>query len=135
MDDYAHHPAEISATLSALKNNWPEYKITVIFQPHTFSRTKALFNDFVKSFAQVDELIILDIYGSAREKPGGAHSRDLAEKIRIRNQESGIRQTVKYISTLAECERYLRDRVERNDVVVLMGAGDIFRVGENLVKG
>ncbi|KKS33558.1 MAG: UDP-N-acetylmuramate-L-alanine ligase, partial [Parcubacteria group bacterium GW2011_GWC2_42_12] len=88
IDDYAHHPTEIKATVSAVRQKYGSRKLMVAFQPHTFSRTKALFNDFVKSFAQVDELIILDIYGSAREKPGGAHSRDLAEKIRIRNQES-----------------------------------------------
>ena len=90
--------------------------------------------EFVKSFDQADELIVLDIYGSAREKQGGAHSRDLAEKIGIRNKELGIRQNLKYISTLVECEKYLREHLERQDLVVLMGAGDIFRVGEGLMK-
>ena len=135
IDDYAHHPTEIKAAISAVRQKYgTKRKLIVAFHPHTFSRTRALFNDFVKSFDQVDELIILDIYGSAREKQGGAHSRDLAEKIGIRNEEAGIRQTVKYIPTLKECETYLREYVERSDLVVLMGAGDIFRVGENLVK-
>ena len=134
IDDYAHHPTEIKATIGAVRQKYGARKLIVAFHPHTFSRTKALFNDFVKSFAGADELIIIDIYGSAREKQGGAHSRDLVEKIKNDNLKSGNKQDVKYISTLAECEKYLRDKVERDDVVVLMGAGDIFRIGENLVK-
>ncbi|MEI6597405.1 MAG: cyanophycin synthetase [bacterium] len=137
IDDYAHHPTEIKATISAVRQKYGKRKLIVAFHPHTFSRTKALFNDFVKSFVDADELIILDIYGSAREKKGGAHSRDLAEQIKItsasRRNELRIKQDVKYIPTLKDCQEYLREHLERNDVVVLMGAGDIFRVGENLI--
>ena len=134
IDDYAHHPTEIKATIEAVRQKYGDRKLIVAFHPHTFSRTKALFDDFIKSFAGIDELIILDIYGSAREAQGGVSSRDLVEKLRITNYELRIKQEVKYIPTLQECEKYLRERVERNDVIVLMGAGDIFRVGENLVK-
>ncbi|MDP2736582.1 MAG: UDP-N-acetylmuramate--L-alanine ligase [bacterium] len=134
IDDYAHHPTEIKATVEAVRQKYGNRKLIAAFHPHTFSRTKALFDNFAKSFDKVDELIIIDIYGSAREKQGGVHSRDLVEKIKSNNQPSGVKQEVKYISTLAECEKYLRDHIERNDVVVLMGAGDIFRVGENLVR-
>lgn len=134
IDDYAHHPTEIKATIEAVRQKYGDRRLVVVFHPHTFSRTKALFDDFAKSFDQADELIILDIYGSAREQQGGVHSRDLVEKIRINNQSSGVKQEVKYISTLVECEKYLREKVERNDVIVLMGAGDIFRVGENLLE-
>ncbi|MDO8668084.1 MAG: UDP-N-acetylmuramate--L-alanine ligase [bacterium] len=134
IDDYAHHPTEIKATVEAVRQKYGRRKLIVAFHPHTFSRTRALFDDFVKSFAGADELIVLDIYGSAREKPGGAHSRELVDKIVARNKELESKQTVKYIPTLKECEEYLREHVERNDVVVLMGAGDIFRVGEDLVK-
>lgn len=134
IDDYAHHPTEIKATIEAARQKYGLRNLLVVFHPHTFSRTKALFDDFVKSFGGVDELIIIDIYGSAREQQGGAHSRDLVEKIKLNNQASGVKQDVKYISTLAECEKYLRGHIKRGDVLVLMGAGDIFRVGENLVK-
>ncbi|OIO51710.1 MAG: UDP-N-acetylmuramate--L-alanine ligase [Parcubacteria group bacterium CG1_02_44_65] len=134
IDDYAHHPTEIKATIEAVRQKYGNRKLIVAFHPHTFSRTKALFNDFAGSFAGVDELTIIDIYGSARERHGGVHSRDLVEKIKSNNQASGVKQEVKYISTLAECEKYLRGHAERDDVIVLMGAGDIFRVGENLVK-
>lgn len=133
IDDYAHHPTEIKATIEALRQKYGQRKLIVAFHPHTFSRTRALFDDFVKSFIGADELIVLDIYGSAREKQGGAHSRELVNKLKIKNYELRIRQEVKYIPTLGECEKYLRKHIERNDVVALMGAGDIFRVGESLV--
>ena len=135
IDDYAHHPTEIRATIAALRQRYGQRKLIVAFHPHTFSRTKVLFNDFVKSFGGVDELIILNIYGSAREQPalpdaslggqGGVSSQELVEK---------IGGNTKYIPSLMDCEKYLREHAERNDVVVLMGAGDIFRVGENLVR-
>ena len=133
IDDYAHHPTEIKAAIEAVRQKYGNKKLIVAFQPHTFTRTKILLDDFAESFAGVDELIIIDIYGSAREKQGGVHSRDLVEKIKINNIETSIKQEVKHISTLKECEKYLREHVERNDVVVLMGAGDIFRVGNNLL--
>jgi UDP-N-acetylmuramate--alanine ligase len=127
IDDYAHHPTEIKASLEALRQKYGKRKLIVAFHPHTFSRTKALFNGFIESFTEADELIILDIYGSAREKQGGVSARDLVEKIKVKHE-------VKYIPTLMECENYLRENIQRNDVVVLMGAGDIFRVGEGLLK-
>jgi UDP-N-acetylmuramate--alanine ligase len=132
VDDYAHHPTEIKATISALRQKYGQRKLLVAFHPHTFTRTKALFNDFVKSFADADELIILDIYGSAREKQGGVNSRELAEAIR-RQTANGRQQKIKYIPTLVECEKYLREHIERGDVVALLGAGDVFRVGEKLI--
>ncbi len=134
IDDYAHHPTEIKATLASVRELYKEQKIVVVFHPHTFTRTKALFNDFIESFKDTDVLIIIDIYGSAREKHGGVHSRDLVEKIKIKNKELGIKQDVKYISTLEKCEEYLREHAEKEDLILLMGAGDIFRVGENLIK-
>ncbi|MFH1582841.1 MAG: UDP-N-acetylmuramate--L-alanine ligase [Candidatus Falkowbacteria bacterium] len=134
IDDYAHHPTEIKATVEAVRQKYGDRKLIVVFHPHTFSRTKVLFDDFAKSFSQIDELIIIDIYGSARERRGGVHSKDLVEKIKTNNQHSGIKQKIRYISTLVECEKYLREHIGRNDVLALMGAGDIFRVGENLVK-
>jgi len=144
IDDYAHHPTEIRAALEGLRQKYGKRRLILAFHPHTFSRTKAFFNDFVKSFDQADELIILDIYGSARERQGGVSSKELAQAIKQKNKKTLLRQgsggqakkqqEVKYISTLADCEKYLREHIERNDVVVLMGAGDIFRVGENLIK-
>jgi len=77
----------------------------------------------------------LDIYGSAREKQGGVHSADLLNKIMARNQKLKIReQKIRHIPTLAECEKYLRENIGKGDVILLMGAGDVFRIGEKLTK-
>ena len=134
IDDYAHHPTEIKATLAGAREIYSKNKLIVVFHPHTFSRTKALLDNFAGSFDLADEIIVLDIYGSAREEQGGVHSRDLVEKIRIKNKESRITQDVKYIPALDECEKHLRDNIRIGDVVILMGAGDVFRIGEGLVS-
>ncbi len=134
IDDYAHHPTEIKTTLAGIREIYKNRKIITVFHPHTFTRTKVLFDEFAGSFKDTDELIVLDIYGSAREKQGKVHSKDLVEKIGIRNKELEIRQNILHIPTLDKCEEYLRENVERDDVVVLMGAGDVFRIGENLLK-
>jgi UDP-N-acetylmuramate--alanine ligase len=130
IDDYAHHPTEIRATLSALKEKYKDNEILVVFHPHTYSRTKALLNDFAESFSDADKIIVLDIYGSAREVHGGAHSRDLVEKIKKNN----CGKEVVYIPNLLEAEKYLRQKLVRGQKLVLMGAGDVFRIGENLLK-
>ena len=92
-----------------------------------------MLNDFANSFKIVDELIILDIFGSAREKQGGVHSKDLIEKINKVNLKFKINQKVNYIPSLKKCEKYLRKNIGKNDLVILMGAGDVFRIGESLV--
>ncbi len=132
IDDYAHHPTEIKTTIATARQLYEDKKLIVVFHPHTFTRTKVFLDDFAKSFSKADEVIVLDIYGSAREKQGGVHSRDLMKKI---NEKLEVRsKKVLYIPTLGECEKYLRENVARGDVVLLMGAGDVFRIGENVVK-
>lgn len=141
IDDYAHHPTEIKATLAGARQKYGDKKIKVIFHPHTYTRTKALLNDFATSFGDADELIVLDIYGSAREEQGGVHSKDLVNiitkqldrQLACKPRTAHLRKA-KHIPTLAECEAYLRGDIERGDIVILMGAGDIFRIGENLVR-
>ncbi|MDD5072066.1 MAG: UDP-N-acetylmuramate--L-alanine ligase [Patescibacteria group bacterium] len=134
IDDYAHHPTEIKATMEGARQIYPDKKIIVVFHPHTFTRTKALFDDFAKSFSQADEVIVLDIYGSAREKQGGVSSKDLVDAIKHENTKTRKHTNIIYIPALDECEEYLRGKAERGDIIILMGAGDVFRIGENLVK-
>ncbi|MCG2697926.1 UDP-N-acetylmuramate--L-alanine ligase, partial [Candidatus Parcubacteria bacterium] len=107
IDDYAHHPTEIKATLAGAREIYPKNKLIVVFHPHTFTRTKALLDDFAKSFGLADEVIVLDIYGSAREKHGGVHSRDLVDLIKHENTKTRKHEntkTQKHLSaeTLAE---------------------------------
>ncbi|PIT94045.1 UDP-N-acetylmuramate--L-alanine ligase [Candidatus Falkowbacteria bacterium CG10_big_fil_rev_8_21_14_0_10_43_11] len=123
IDDYAHHPTEIQATLLALRQQYQRQRIICAFMPHTYTRTKALFDDFAKSFINADEIIILPIYGSAREKQGGVSSEELAKK---------IGKNTLYASSIQSCAAYLKQRVTKKNIVVLMGAGDAFRVWHNL---
>jgi len=130
IDDYAHHPAEIKTTLEGARKVYLDKRIRVIFHPHTFTRTKGFLEDFGKCFGCADEVIIMDIYSSAREEQGGVHSTDLLEKI---SQNKKDKQQVKYIPTLKKVEEYLRDTTKSGEVIILMGAGDVFRVGHNLL--
>jgi len=129
LDDYAHHPTEIKTTINGAKNLYPNKKLLVVFHPHTFTRTKTLLNDFAESFSEVDELILLDIYCSAREEQGGIHSLDLKNKI----LENDPNLKIEYIPTLNKVEKYLRKNINSNYLVILMGAGDVFRIGESLL--
>lgn len=131
IDDYAHHPTEIKATLAAAKEKWPKKNIRVVFHPHTFSRTAALLDDFAQSFKQADEVIILDIYSSAREQASGVDSATLVEKIKSFQAD---KKELRYIPGFKEVESYLKESVGDNDVIILMGAGDVFRIGEALLK-
>jgi UDP-N-acetylmuramate--alanine ligase len=133
IDDYAHHPTEIKATLAGLRARYPQKNLITVFHPHTCTRTKALFKDFTSSFTLTDELVILDIYGSAREKQGGVSSRQLAAVIDRFNKLHKIEQKVRAIGTILQASAYLRSRLKESDVLVLMGAGDVFRIGKNLL--
>ncbi|MFA5184331.1 MAG: UDP-N-acetylmuramate--L-alanine ligase [Patescibacteria group bacterium] len=134
IDDYAHHPTEILATLEGVRARYPQKNLITVFHPHTFTRTKALFADFIRSFSGANELIILDIYGSAREKQGGVSSRQLVSAIKRFNQKHQIKQSVRHISAIPAATAYLRGRLRSDDLLLLMGAGDVFRIGEKLLK-
>ncbi len=128
IDDYAHHPTEIKATLEGLRKRYPNKKLRAIFHPHTFTRTKALLDDFAQAFVQADEVIVLDIYGSAREEQGGISGSDVAAKI-----QQGGKAEVRFIATLDLVEAYLRESASADEIILLMGAGDVFRIGERLL--
>ena len=137
VDDYAHHPAEIQATLAGLRARWPQDRLIVVFHPHTYSRTQALFNDFVRSFPLADELIILDVYSSARESASAGNidtSAELAQAVAAFNRAENIQQAVRAITTIEQAAAYLRPRLKPGDRLVLMGAGDVFRLAEKLPR-
>jgi UDP-N-acetylmuramate--alanine ligase len=129
IDDYGHHPEEIKATLKGAKELYPEKNIMAVFHPHTFTRTRALLHEFSQSFSDADEVIVLDIYGSARETQGGVHSKDLVKLINQFNNGKA-----KYVPTISEAAEYLKDRIGENDVVIAMGAGNVWEVAEKLKK-
>ncbi len=134
IDDYAHHPVEVKACLEAVTQKYKNKKIITVFHPHTITRTKALINDFAESFTQSDKVYLLEIYTSAREKAGGLSSLDLMEKIRQYNLKHKINQDLKYFKDMKAVEKELREIKGDNNVILLLGAGDVFRVGESLLK-
>lgn len=125
MDDYAHHPTEIKATLSAIKNSTLG-DIYCIFQPHTFTRTKLLFQSFADSFVGATKVIITDIYAAREIDNGMVHSRDLAKAI---TSCEAI-----YLKSFKEIEDYLIDNIKENDTIITMGAGNVYLVGESLLE-
>lgn len=123
-DDYAHHPTEISKTLAGLKKQYPDKKIVCIFQPHTYSRTKNLFGDFAKSFADCYEIILADIYASAREPADPTVNSELLSQEIAKNHKN-----IKYKGKLQDISDYINNNFYRSDsVVVTMGAGDIYKI-------
>jgi len=127
IDDYAHHPTEITATLSTAKK-LSYNKIWCVFQPHTYTRTKKLFHEFVSALSGIDNVILTDIY-SAREKyTGEIHSRHLSDSI-ANNGENCT-----YIASFDEIAEYLNKNAQSGDLVITMGAGDVHIVGEKLLN-
>jgi len=129
-DDYGHLPKEIKVVLKTARNFYPKRDIISVFQPHSFSRTESLLPEFAGSFDDADEVVVLDIYGSARETSGNVHSKDLVDSINKDNSNKA-----KYIPTIPEVVDYLKDRIGKDDVVIAIGAGSGWEVVEELSKG
>lgn len=123
IDDYAHHPTEIKATLSAAKN-YPHRKIFCVFQPHTYSRTISLFDEFSNAFNDVDELILADIYAAREKDTGIVSSTMLGDRIRKNNVKCSN------FHNFNDIVSYLNENLENGDMLLTIGAGDIFMVGE-----
>ncbi|MEA3423679.1 MAG: UDP-N-acetylmuramate--L-alanine ligase [Bacillota bacterium] len=126
IDDYAHHPAEIKATLEAAKKI-QDKKIIVAFQPHTYTRTKELLNEFSLAFENADEIIITDIYAARETDDLGVHSKDLTELI-VKNGKKAT-----YFGSFDEAKEYLIQKLDENTIFFTMGAGDIYLLGEMLI--
>ena len=122
-DDYAHHPDELKATIEAVRT-MKYNRVVVAFQPHTYTRTKALFDDFVRELRKVDLLVLAEIYAARERNTVGISSRDL---------QAQIPGSV-YCQTLPQVTEYLREIAAPGDVILTVGAGDIFRAGEALLK-
>lgn len=129
IDDYAHHPEEIKATLKAAREIYYRKNIWTVFHPHTFTRTKALLQEFSQSFNNTDKVIVIDIYGSAREVQGGVSSKDLVKLINRYNPEKA-----EYIPTIQEAVDFLKNKISGKEVVISMGAGNVWQVTKELAK-
>jgi len=126
VDDYAHHPTEINATLRAAKECEHE-KIYTVFQPHTFSRTKSFLDGFAEALSVSDTVVLLDIYSAREADDGSVHSRDVAAKI----MELGT--PCFYFESFDEASAFLKSNCQKGDMIITMGAGDVYKLGEDLL--
>ena len=126
IDDYAHHPTEIAATLTAA-HNYPHNRLWCIFQPHTFTRTKAFMDEFAQALSLADEIVLAEIYPARETDNLGISSRDLQAKIQA------LGKNCHYFSNFDAIENFLLENLIHNDLVITMGAGDIVKVGEKLL--
>jgi UDP-N-acetylmuramate--alanine ligase len=126
IDDYAHHPTEIKATLATAKKIKGK-KIRCVFQPHTYSRTATLLHEFSNSFNEADEIIITDIYAAREMDEHKVHSKDLVNEIKK------FKKNVKYIADLDDVVKYFKETAKENELIISIGAGDVRKVSENLI--
>jgi UDP-N-acetylmuramate--alanine ligase len=127
-DDYGHHPTELMATMAGARELYPDRRLVVAFEPHTYSRTAALFEQFARAFAYADRVLLLPIYAAREENTWGVNSRELAVKALEFNQN------VTAVQSMAEAEADLRASVKEADVVLIMGAGTITQLASDLTK-
>ena len=127
IDDYAHHPTEIAASMAAAKN-YPHKRLIVVFQPHTYTRTKAFLDDFAKALAPADLVILTKIFAAREQDIYGVSSDD----IRLRLENMGTKAL--YFETFEEIEKYLQKNLVNDDLLITMGAGNVVDVGEHLLK-
>ena len=129
IDDYAHHPTEIKATLSATKNV-PHNELWVCFQPHTYTRTLALFDEFTDAFEEADHLILAEIYAAREKNIYKISSEKLKESILEKHPGFDVR----YIDNFEDMAEFLKANTRKGDMVITMGAGDIYKVGDLLLR-
>ena len=127
IDDYAHHPQEIAATLKAA-HNYPHKKLWCVFQPHTYTRTKAFLDEFAEALSAADAVVLADIYAARETDTLGISSADIASCIEKLGTE------VHYFPTFEEIEAFLLKNCSTGDLLITMGAGDIVKVGEKLLN-
>ncbi len=127
IDDYGHHPTEVAATIAAARAGWPEHRIVMAFQPHRFSRTRDLYDDFVSVLSEADVLLLLDVYSAGEAPVQGADSRALAKSLRMRGKVEPI-----YVGDRGELMRVLADILQPNDMLLAQGAGNIGAIARDL---
>lgn len=126
IDDYAHHPTEIKATLDSAVN-YPHGRLWCVFQPHTYTRTKAFLTEFAQALSAADKIVLADIYAAREKDPGDISSRDLMCAL------ENLGKDVNYFSSFDEIENFLLENCEEDDLLITMGAGNVFQIGESLL--
>ena len=127
IDDYAHHPTEIRATLNTAAK-YPHKKVWCVFQPHTYTRTKAFLDEFAAALSLADEVVLADIYAAREKDTLGVSAKTLQEKI------LSLGHPCHYFPSFEEIERFLLENCTKDDLLITMGAGDVVKIGENLLQ-
>jgi UDP-N-acetylmuramate--alanine ligase len=127
VDDYGHHPTEVAATIAVARNNWPDRRLVMAYQPHRYTRTRDLYEDFVKELSQVDVLLLLEVYSAGESPIDGADSRSLCRSIRQRGELEPI-----YVSDINELPTLLAECLDDQDIVLTQGAGNIGQIAKFL---
>lgn len=127
VDDYGHHPREVAATIAAIRSGWPERRLVMIYQPHRYSRTKDLYEDFVEVLSEVDVLLMLEVYSAGEPKIAGADSKSLCRSIRLRGQVDPV-----YVKKPEELSVLLGSLLQDGDIVVTQGAGSVGALARQL---
>ena len=128
VDDYGHHPTEVRATLESARQAWPERRVVMVYQPHRYSRTRDLYEDFVAVLSRCDALLLLDVYPAGEEPISGADSRSLTRSIRQRGQVEPV-----FVESIEEVAQVLGGILRDGDVVLTQGAGNIARLAQDLL--
>lgn len=127
VDDYGHHPSEVRVTINAVRGGWPERRLVMIFQPHRYTRTRDLYEDFAEVLSKVDVLILLDVYAAGEDPIPGADSRSLCRSIRQRGQLDPV-----FVATPAEVPAVLAELLAEGDLVLTQGAGNVGALARTL---
>ena len=129
IDDYGHHPTEVAVTLKALRDGWPDNRLVMIYQPHRYSRTKDLYEDFVDVLSETDVLLLLEVYAAGEKKIAGADSRSLCRSIRLRGKVDPI-----YVQKDEDVHGILTALIRPGDIILTQGAGSVGLLAKELAK-
>ena len=129
VDDYGHHPREVEATIAAVRAGWPERRLVMVFQPHRYSRTRDLYDDFVRVLSSCDQLLVTEVYSAGERPIPGADARHLCSSIRQLGQLNPI-----FIETIEQVPDVLRNIVQAGDIVITQGAGTVGRLAKMLAE-
>ena len=129
VDDYGHHPSELEATINAINKGWPERRLVVIFQPHRYTRTRDLFEDFVHVLSSVDVLVLLEVYAAGEEQIIGADGRALSAAIRARGQVEPV-----FVEDISELDEVVPGLLRDQDILLTLGAGNVGTIAPRLAN-
>jgi UDP-N-acetylmuramate--alanine ligase len=131
IDDYGHHPTEVLATIRSVREGWPGKRVIMIYQPHRYTRTRDLYEDFVDVLSDVDILLLLEVYSAGEKKITGADSRSLCRSIRLRGKSDPL-----YVQEEADVPGILKDLIRPGDIILTQGAGSVSALSKEIaLKG